>query len=125
MPADFNGKWKMDRTEGAAEFIKALGIPADKVPKSADLEIKQNGDDEFTFQVVTEKATRNHSVTVGKSFKESILGVDFEGAARWDGDRLVTANDKGTEITREIIDGELVVTMTVKGVTAKRIFKKC
>lgn len=120
---DFNGNWTLDRTEGGAEFMAALGIPADKVPKKVDLEVTQNGDD-FSFKVITDKGTREHSVTIGKPFKESIMGHEVEGAASRDGDRIVTANNKGSETVREIINGELVVSMTVKGVTAKRFFKK-
>ena len=75
MPVDFNGKWKLDRTEGGANFITALGIPVEKVPMTADLEVVQDGD-EFSFKIVTENATREHKVTVGKPFKESIMGFE-------------------------------------------------
>jgi len=122
MPS-FAGKWTLVRTEGGEEFAKGLGIPADKIPTKADLEVTQNGDD-FTFKIVTENATREHNVCVGKPFKESILGMEIEGTANWEGERLVTKTEKGSETIREIVNGELVVTMTVQGFTAKRIFKK-
>ena len=124
MPADFSGKWTLLRTEGAEEFATKLGIPADKIPKTADLEVTQSGND-FTFKITTEANTREHTVSVGKPFKESILGMEIEGTADWDGDKLVSKTEKGSETVREIVNGELHVTMTVQGATAKRVFKKC
>lgn len=124
MPVDFSGKWCLDRTEGGEAFAQKLGIPADKIPTTANLEVTQSGDT-FNFKIITEANTREHSVVVGKPFKESIMGMDIEGTANWEGDRLVTKTEKGSETIREIVNGELVVTMTVQGATAKRVFKKC
>ncbi|XP_072022488.1 fatty acid-binding protein, intestinal-like [Amphiura filiformis] len=124
MPCDFSGKWTLDRTEGGAEFASKLGIPADKIPKTADLVVTQDGNN-FNFKIITEANTREHKVVVGVPFKESILGMEIEGTANWEGDRLVTKTEKGSQTVREIVNGELVVSMTVQGATAKRVFKKC
>ena len=123
----FAGKWSLDRNEGMEAVIKAMGLPADKVPSSPvgfTLEIAQDGDN-FTIKTTTPQGTRENKFTVGGALKESIMGVEVDATSKWDGDKLVIATGKGNSLSREIVGGELVTTVNFEGASGKRIFKKC
>jgi len=123
----FAGKWTLDRNEGMEAVIKAMGLPVDKVPTSPvgfTLDIAQDGDN-FDIKTTTPQGTRDTKFVVGGSLKESIMGVEVDATSKWDGTKLVVSTGKGNSLSREVVGGELVTTVTFDGASGKRIFKKC
>ncbi|XP_072030686.1 fatty acid-binding protein 10-A, liver basic-like [Amphiura filiformis] len=123
----FSGNWKLDRMEGMADIAKAMGLPESMMPSSPvgfTLEITQNGDN-FEIKTTTPQGTRASTFTVGGSLKEQIMGVEVDCTSKWDGGKLVVETGKGNSLTREIVGGELVATVTFENASGKRIFKKC
>lgn len=122
----FAGSWKLDRSEGMAEMVAAMGLPADKVPSSPagfTLNIAQDGDN-FNISTTTPQGTRENKFTVGQPMKETIMGVEVDATSKMDGGKLVIETGKGNSLSREIVNGELVTTISFEGISAKRIFVK-
>lgn len=116
----------MDRSEGMAEMVAAMGLPADKVPSSPagfTLKIEQDGAN-FNISTTTPHGTRENKFTVGAAMKESIMGVEVDATSKMDGAKLIIETGKGNSLTREIVAGELVTTISFEGISAKRIFVK-
>lgn len=122
----FAGSWKLDRSEGMGEMVAAMGLPADKVPSSPagfSLVIEQTGN-KFVISATTPQGTRKNEFTVGEPMKEQIMGVEVDATSKIEGGKLVIETGKGNSLTREIVNGELVTTISFEGISAKRIFVK-
>jgi len=116
----------LDRSEGMAEMVAAMGLPADKLPSSPagfSLTITQTGND-FNISATTPQGTRENKFTVGEPMKEQIMGVEVDATSKLEGGKLIIETGKGNSLTREIVNGELVTTISFEGISAKRIFVK-
>merc|ERR1711872_47545 len=126
---NFSGKWVFDHAENMEAIVEALNIDKSKIPddRSTTAEITQNGD---TFQIKTTgpKRTRDITFSIGKSFIDpdikELRGVDVELTPSWDGDKLVMTGSGGNSGARELVGGQMVVSITIGGVTGKRFFNK-
>jgi hypothetical protein len=56
--------------------------------------------------------------------KEQIMGVEVDATSKLEGGKLIIETGKGNSLTREIVNGELVTTISFEGISAKRIFVK-
>jgi len=127
--ADFSGKWVFDHAENMEAIADALKVDKSKVPddRSTTTEIAQNGD---TFHIKTTgpKRTRDITFSIGKSFIDpdikELRGVDIEMTPSWDGAKLVMTGSGGNSASRELVGGQMVVSVNVGGVTGKRFFNK-
>merc|ERR1712002_108550 len=127
--ANFSGKWVFDRAENMEAVADALKVDKSKVPddRSTTTEITQNGDT-FQIKTITAVKTREVTFTVGTPFIDQDLkelrGIDVELTPSWEGSKLVMTGPKGNGASREIVNGQMVVTFTIDGVTGKRFFNK-
>ncbi|KAL4240600.1 Fatty acid-binding protein [Mactra antiquata] len=128
----FGGSWKLDRSENFEAFLEAAGVGFLKkklaTSVSPSMVITVDGDN---IEVKTSAGPK----TIANKFQ---LGREFESdteypamaTATLEGNKWViqlTPKDskkKNQKVTREIIDGELVQTMEIGDIAAKRIFKK-
>ncbi|XP_038074205.1 sodium/calcium exchanger regulatory protein 1-like [Patiria miniata] len=135
-PADLAGTWHLARNEHFDEFLKASGIGFMKrkviTALHPTIEIKQEGE-VFTFTSKTPMGNRVTSFTVGVEYPETNpLWGDKEHRVmpEWQGAKLVQKVVHGPDdkldrsFEREIVDGELVITMRRGDKSCKRIFKK-
>ena len=131
MAVDFGGVWKLETNDKSFDvFLKACGVSwawrkaACSVKPTAV--ITQRGDE---FAIVTKTSYRTHEVrfVLGEEFLNVIPweGDDHRMVAEWDGAKLVIrVLDRDVSFTREIVNGQLVLTLRSGDVSAKRVFTK-
>ncbi|XP_022087646.1 uncharacterized protein LOC110977657 [Acanthaster planci] len=129
MPADFSGTWTNTKMEGWADLLEALKVDKSKVP--ADLKvteaITQSGD---TITIVTTNnkdpsARKEVTITVGSNFTETLVGQPFECTTAWESDKLVLTGVGGKgKSTRELVGGQMLVTIQIGSAVAKTWFSK-
>ncbi|XP_038075894.1 sodium/calcium exchanger regulatory protein 1-like [Patiria miniata] len=138
---DLSGKWQLDRNENFDEFLKAAGFAwiTRKLINSVTtvLEIGQDGD-RFTISTNTPVGVRVTSFTLGRAYPETnpMFGDgEHRVLAEWEGAKLVQrvvpdtasigdVDEVPRTFEREIVNGELVVTIRRGDVATKRYFKK-
>ncbi|CAH1777481.1 unnamed protein product [Owenia fusiformis] len=137
MTNQFNGSWKLDRSENFDAFLAANGAPwfARKMAAMASpvTTIVQDGD-KFEITIVTTMWSQTDTFTVGEPYEKEHhkSGKKQKCLASWEGDTLVlkmdTVGDESDSqlISRRIENDEMIqeMTMVAKGVTCTRIFKK-
>lgn len=135
-PVDLSGKWQLVRNENFDAYLKSvnIGIVKRKMINSMTpvLDMEQNGDDFKVTAKIPVVGAIVSTFTVGVEFTDSnpmMGGAEQRVLAEWQGCKLVhtvlsAPDDKPMSFQREIIDGELVITMTNGDVVAKRYFKK-
>jgi len=135
---DLNGKWKLDRSENFDEYLKALGVGMVKRKvvsgMTPTVEIQQSGT-HYVIINTTSFSTDKSEFDIGTEFEAEIKGVTdgtMKNVPSIKDGKLVISSTPGTAKStnpttteREIINGELVQTLTCGGAVAKRIFKKC
>ncbi|XP_045177430.2 fatty acid-binding protein, adipocyte-like [Mercenaria mercenaria] len=132
LKAKFEGKWENVKSENLKEFLDKAGVGM----------IKRNIAAQFTPTIVisVEGETVNVSITAGpKKDKVSYKlgeGYDIEGInpgkavttlVEGKMNTVITPNNKDLKlhtVVNDIVDGQLVQTLTTDGVTAKRYFKR-
>merc|ERR1712002_163260 len=126
---NFSGKWVFDHAENMEAVADALKVDKSKIPddRSSTTEITQNGDN-FQIKTVGATRTREISFSIGKAFVDpdikALRGIDVEMTPSWSGDKLVLTGSGGNSGTREIVGGQMVLSITINGVTGKRFFNK-
>uniref|UniRef100_UPI00397F7811 lipocalin/fatty-acid binding family protein n=2 Tax=unclassified Salmonella TaxID=2614656 RepID=UPI00397F7811 len=128
--AALNGKWVFDHGEGMDAVVKALKVPADKIPDdtSSTVEITVNGDN-VTIKTSFGSKSAESQMVIGQPRVATELsrlsGKEVTGTPSWDGEKLVVqgAGGKG-KIIREVCGGQLHMTFTFGDVSGKRIFNK-
>ncbi|XP_071963547.1 cellular retinoic acid-binding protein 1-like [Antedon mediterranea] len=133
---NFSGTWKLKDAQNFEALLEKAGITPELKAKLASsdaiptVEIQQDGDN-FTIKTITKLKTRVNSFKVGDTFIDEdikeIKGIEVTVQSAWEGGKLILTNAKeatGTKAVRELVNGEMHVTMTYQGVTAKRIFTK-
>ncbi|XP_033127923.1 fatty acid binding protein 1-B.1-like [Anneissia japonica] len=125
----FSGKWALVSSDGMSNLLDALKVPAEKRPQdeNATVEIDQSGDS-FKVKTTTSAGARDVSFTVGTSFVDpdikALRGKDISVMPSWQGSKLVLTGEQGNTFTRELVGGQMVVTLNFGGVVAKRTFNK-
>lgn len=133
--ADFNGTWKLEKSENFDELLKAMGVGfiARKAINglTPEFTIKQDGDN-FNIISKTKLQTRESKFKVGEEFREKhpMKDVVTRLLVTWDGDMIVQcpvekgSPDRADKMTRSLEDGKMVV-RTYKGdIVATRTFTK-
>ncbi|XP_071800839.1 sodium/calcium exchanger regulatory protein 1-like [Asterias amurensis] len=132
---DLSGKWKLDRNENFDEYMKNAGVGLIKRKLISSLpttiEVTQTGDD-FKFLTKTPLGSRQTTFTLGVVYPETnpMWGErEHRVLADFDGGKLVqnvntAPKGRSMRFEREIVDGELVLTMVLGEMVAKRYFKK-
>ncbi|XP_062986957.1 fatty acid-binding protein 5-like [Elgaria multicarinata webbii] len=128
---DFIGRWRLIKSEGFDEYMKALGVglPMRKMGALAkpDVVIKKEGD---TYHVRTESTFKTHefSFKLGEKFTEETLdGRKTQTLITLD-DNVLTQHQawdgKETTIRRKIVDGEMIVECVMGDVKCTRVYQK-
>jgi len=135
MADKFSGKYNLVSSDNFDKYLEKLGVGfmTRKIANSAkpDVEFIINGDT-WTFKTIS--SVRNLEVTfqLNKEFEET-TGDGRKVMTTFtleNGNRLVQkqkatkSGEKDTEITREVNGDDLVVTMQVEDVQAKRVYKR-
>ncbi|XP_006820239.1 fatty acid-binding protein, muscle-like [Saccoglossus kowalevskii] len=126
------GKWKLDRSENFEEFLMAIDVGAiqRKVMSKVSPVTEITNDDQGNWKIEISTAIKTNVSTfkLGEVFDDcSPSGGTRKAIASLEGDTLVVnphEDPEGATITREIVDGELVMTLAKGGAIAKRFFKK-
>lgn len=134
---DFSGKYTLLKNENFDEFLAENGAPwiARKmaVTSSPDLEVLVDGN-KFTFKLQSLLQSKEMVFTVGEDYEEKQHNdVMMKVTPKMEDGKLVLTytpteefKDKAKEQThtREIDGENLVLTLQIGDITAKRIFKK-
>ncbi|CAD7093316.1 unnamed protein product [Hermetia illucens] len=121
-------KYKLELAQNFDEYLKALGVDADKI------KLASSGTDTFTL-VKNGDEYEYISTSTGKAMKFK-PGVEFD-MDTYDGQKIKTLykfetpnklvmeqkGDKSAETVREFSDTEMIATYSFKGVTAVRYYK--
>ncbi|XP_013386384.1 fatty acid-binding protein, heart [Lingula anatina] len=128
--AGLEGKWKLIDSKNFEEYMKAVGVGAvmRKLGATAkpSQEISRDGD---KFTIKTKSAVKNTEITftLGQEFEETTAdGRKVKSVVTLDGDKLVHSQkgDIDSTITREIIDGNMVMYVSAKDVTCTRTYAR-
>lgn len=132
---DFNGKYVLDRSEKFEEFLAANGVNwvIRKMAGSSrpNADVTQDGS-KITFRLHSLVIDRSTTFTVGEDFNEvQQNGVEMRVSSSWEGKKLklvYTPTKEGAAkpqtVIREMDGDEMIMTMQVDDVMAKRVFKK-
>ncbi|XP_071792060.1 fatty acid-binding protein, liver-like [Asterias amurensis] len=130
MATDLSGKWKSGRSEGWPEFLAKLDIALDKLPANLRIthDISQSGD-RINIKTTNniDETMKESTIIVGSNFKDQSPWLNVEYTTAWgDNGELVMTRTTGLigGITRELVDGEMLVTHTLDGVVAKAYFTR-
>ncbi|XP_077982086.1 fatty acid-binding protein 2, liver-like [Glandiceps talaboti] len=130
----FAGKWVLDHSENVEAFLDAVEAPAAARTKSgvaASVEMMKSGDT-FTIRVAGPEKSVDQTFKLGEPFEEAygIHGQSRKAVATNEGGKLVIKGVDGSSKidqvveSREIVGDQMVVTLTVGGVSAKRFFNR-
>ena len=128
MATDFSGKWKSDRSEGWPELLDKLNLPKDNFPANLRIThtITQSGD-RVNIKTTNniDETLRESTIIVGTNFRDPAAWHKVEYTTAWRNGKLVLTRTTGQGgITREIVDGEMVITHSLDGVEAKSYYIK-
>ncbi|XP_041379338.1 fatty acid-binding protein, liver-like [Gigantopelta aegis] len=127
----FGGSWKMARSEKFEEYLEAMGVGIIKRTVASKLspvlEISVEGD---VVKVITKTTIKTLPVEgkLGEEFDTETLGRHEKTVYKFEDGKLIATSvpidskQKVSVIERDIVDGELVQTMTVGDVVCKRYF---
>jgi fatty acid-binding protein 3 len=130
--AGFEGKWNVDSTEHFDDYMKALGVGMVMRKMGASVKpivtISRNADT-WTIKSESSLKTTSFDFQFGKEFDETTAdGRNVKSTITEDSPQKWTHVQKGdppSTLVRELLDGNtLKLTMTAKGVTATRIYKR-
>ncbi|XP_035194516.1 gastrotropin [Oxyura jamaicensis] len=124
----FTGKYEFESDENYDDFVKAIGLPSEKVEMGRNCkivtEVVQNGNDFTWTQHFPGGRTTTNTFTIGKEADmETMGGKKFKATVKMEGGKVV-ADFPNYHHTAEIAGGKLVELSTASGVTYKRTSKK-
>ncbi|XP_070575075.1 fatty acid-binding protein 2, liver-like [Ptychodera flava] len=131
----FAGKWTLDRSENLEAFMDAVGAPEEARAKAREVspvvEMIKNGD-VLTIKMTGKEKTVEQTFKLGEPFDETygIQGNVRKAVATAEGQKLVIkgvgGDSKADQIveTREIVGDQMLVTLTLGDVSAKRYFNR-
>ncbi|XP_070557461.1 fatty acid-binding protein, heart-like [Ptychodera flava] len=129
----FAGKWVLSNSENLDAVFDALGVPAaarEKAGVKSTVEMSKNGD-VFNIKVSGEKKSVDQTFKLDEPFTETygLHGQTREAVATNEGGKLVikgTGSGKIDQLveTREVSGNQMIVTLTVGGVSAKRFYDR-
>uniref|UniRef100_A0A8C3LEY1 Fatty acid binding protein 6 n=1 Tax=Chrysolophus pictus TaxID=9089 RepID=A0A8C3LEY1_CHRPC len=124
----FAGKYEFESDENYDDFVKKIGLPADKIEMGRNCkivtEVVQNGNDFTWTQHFPGGRTTTNSFTIDKEADmETMGGRKFKATVKMEGGKIV-ADFPNYRHTAEIAGGKLVEIYTSSGVVYKRTSKK-
>ncbi|XP_042301678.1 fatty acid-binding protein 5-like [Sceloporus undulatus] len=131
-PDAFLGKWRLIFSEGFGEYMKILGVsmPMRKLGSMAkpDITFSREGD---KYMVKTESTfkTSDFSFKLGEKFEEDMIdGRKTQTLITLDDNNVLTQHQqwdgKKNTITRNIVDGKLVMECVMNGVKCIRVYQQ-
>lgn len=128
--AVFEGKkYKMEKSEGFDDYMKALGVGMvlRKLGNSISptVELVKNGD-EYTFNTLSTFKNTTIKFKLGEEFdEETVDGRMVKSVCTLDGNKLIheQKGDKPTTIVREFTATDLTATMTAGNAKCVRYYK--
>uniref|UniRef100_UPI00398E757F fatty acid-binding protein, liver-like n=1 Tax=Pristiophorus japonicus TaxID=55135 RepID=UPI00398E757F len=131
MVEPFIGTWKLGKTEHFDEYLKALGVGLAQRTLASTAKpvttISTNGD---TITIATESLIKSTKIQfkLGEEFDETTADDrKTKTTVTMDNGKLVQAqrwNGKETTLIRELADGKLILTCTIRDVVCTRIYEK-
>ncbi|XP_070576161.1 fatty acid-binding protein-like [Ptychodera flava] len=127
------GKWKHDHSDNLDNFFKAMkvGIVARKLAGSTSPSVEITVSDDDTWTIVTNSGlgkTMTICFKIGDPFEDTRPdGAKVKAMAILEDDVLTIKpvdNPEGPSVSRQVVDGQMTMTLTKGGVTAKRTFKR-
>uniref|UniRef100_A0A8C7GZ55 Fatty acid-binding protein, liver n=1 Tax=Oncorhynchus kisutch TaxID=8019 RepID=A0A8C7GZ55_ONCKI len=124
----FSGKYQMESHDNFESFMEAVGLPDELIQEGKDIksisEIEETGD-HFKVTVTTGTKILTNSFTLGQETElETLTGEKVNSVVMREGNKLKVSL-KGIDSVTELADANtLVNTMTVAGITYKRISKR-
>ncbi|CAB1320095.1 unnamed protein product [Coregonus sp. 'balchen'] len=124
----FSGKYQLETHENFEPFMKAIGLTDELIQKGKDIksisEIEETGD-HFKVTVTTGTKVLTNCFTIGQEAElETLTGEKVKSMVMREGNKLKVSL-KGIESVTELADANTIVnTMTVAGITYKRISKR-
>ncbi|XP_070581540.1 fatty acid-binding protein 10-A, liver basic-like [Ptychodera flava] len=134
------GEWVHYKDDNFGAFLDVIGAPEENKKLASSIHptvvFIKNDDDTYTMQVKGPKETMESTFELDKEFshmagvgslsgrrRRAIAKKLGEGKFEIRGLSADTAIDRVIE-TREVVDGDMVVTIEADGITAKRYFKR-
>ncbi|XP_021252775.1 fatty acid-binding protein, liver [Numida meleagris] len=124
----FSGKYELQYQENFEPFMKALGVPDDRIQKAKDIksvsEIVQNGN-KFKITVTTGPKVMTNEFTIGEECEMELLsGEKAKCIVNMEGNNKLVANLKGVTSVTELNGDTITHTMTMGDLTYKRVSKR-
>eukprot|EP00057_Strongylocentrotus_purpuratus_P030531 XP_781943.3 PREDICTED: RNA-binding protein 34 [Strongylocentrotus purpuratus] len=111
------------------DLMDTMCIPADRRPNlpidKLTVKVTQK-DDHFDITSETPERSNTYSFDVGPSFETSLVGFlpKMSVTASWEGDNLLFTAENGFKMLREIVEGQMVTTVSKGDVSFKVVFDK-
>ncbi|KFR10828.1 fatty acid-binding protein, liver [Opisthocomus hoazin] len=124
----FTGKYELQSQENFEPFMKALGLPDEKIQKGKDLksitEIVQDGN-KFKITVTTGSKVLHNEFTIGEECEmEMLSGEKVKGLVQMEGNNRLIGTVKGLKSVSELNGDTITHTMTMGDLTYKRVSKR-
>ncbi|NXU64553.1 FABPL protein, partial [Horornis vulcanius] len=124
----FTGKYELQSQENFEPFMRALGLPEDKIQKGKDLksisEIVQDGK-KFTVTVTTGSEVIKNQFTIGEESEIQMLnGEKTKVVVQMEGNNRLVTEVKGMKSVTELNGDTITYTMTMGDLTLKRVSKR-
>ncbi|NWH84766.1 FABPL protein, partial [Aegithalos caudatus] len=124
----FTGKYELQSQENFEPFMRALGLPEDKIQKGKNLksisEIVQDGK-KFTITVTTGSEVIKNQFTVGEESEIQMMnGEKTKVIVNMEGNNRLVTEVKGMKSVTELNGDIITYTMTMGDLTLKRVSKR-
>ncbi|NWU41497.1 FABPL protein, partial [Hylia prasina] len=124
----FTGRYELQSQENFEPFMRALGVPEDKIQKAKDLksisEIVQDGK-KFTLTVTTGSEVIKNQFTIGEECEFQMMnGEKKKIVVQMEGNNRLVAETKGAKSVTELNGDYITHTTTIGDITFKRISKR-
>ncbi|XP_066173395.1 fatty acid-binding protein, liver-like [Sylvia atricapilla] len=124
----FTGKYELQSQENFEPFMRAIGLPEDQIQKGKNLksvsEIVQDGK-KFTSTVTTGSKVIKNQFTIGEESEiELMTGEKVKAVVQMEGNNKLIGEAKGIKTIVELNGDTITYTMTVGGITMKRVSKR-
>ncbi|KFV11840.1 PREDICTED: fatty acid-binding protein, liver [Pterocles gutturalis] len=124
----FTGKYELQSQENFEPFMKALGVPDDKIQEFKDIksisEIVQDGN-KFKVTMTAGPKVKHTEFTIGEESEiEMLLGEKVKAVVRLEGGNRLVTNLKGMTSVTELNGDIITHSLTLGDITYKRISKR-
>ena len=125
---DFNGTYTVADFNGLKDVLDKLGVPEEKRDpaklQGGSVTIKQEGNN---FTITTTGGlgqSGTNSFSVPGDYDTELFGRKVKGKVSFEGDALVMKGEQGAEIRREIVNNQMIYTVSYGGSSGQIVFNK-